>query len=113
MGCWSLFYFIYLFDISTPPGIPAVQKGEFQGPNQNKAQRIEARLSNAEFQPGELKLARQNLTDRSGLPLVFSGKTEFLEDCTNPLENLKIEGNTFKNSQSCSPCYASDISDEF
>ena len=37
------------------------KRGEFQGPNQNKAQQIGARLSNAEFQPGELKLARQNL----------------------------------------------------
>jgi hypothetical protein len=42
-----------LFDISTPPGTPAVKKGEFQVPNQNKAQR----LSKAEFQPGELKLS--------------------------------------------------------
>ena len=44
MGCWSFFSFIYLFDISTPSGTPAVKKGEFQGPNQNKAQKIGARL---------------------------------------------------------------------
>ena len=67
--------------------------GEFQGPNQNKAQRIGERLSKAEFQPGELKLARQNLaqlTDQAWacLGLQWTGKTEFLEDCTNPLENL-------------------------
>ena len=67
--------------------------GEFQGPNQNKAQRIGERLSKAEFQPGKLKLARQNLaqlTDQAWacLGLQWAGKTEFLEDCTNPLENL-------------------------
>ena len=44
VGCWKFFCFIYLFDISTPPGTPAVKKGEFQGPNQNKAQKIGVRL---------------------------------------------------------------------
>ena len=41
----------------------------------------------------ELKLARQSLaqlTDQAWacLTLQWTGKTEFLEDCTNPLENL-------------------------
>ena len=47
--------------IQCPPAHQLSKRGEFQGPNQNKAQRIGARLSKAEFQPGELKLARQNL----------------------------------------------------
>ena len=42
-------YFISFIDISTPPGIPAVQKGEFQGPNQNEIKRIGARLSKLKF----------------------------------------------------------------
>ena len=84
------FSFIYLFDISTPQGTPAVKKGEFQGPNQNKAQKIGERLSKAEFQSGELKLARQNLAQLTYqawacLGMQWTRKTEFLEDCTNPL----------------------------
>jgi hypothetical protein len=56
----SLILFICL-TFQLPQAHQLSKREEFQGPNQNKAQRIGARLSEAKFQQGELKLARQSL----------------------------------------------------
>ena len=77
------FLFFICLTFQLPQAHQLSKRGEFQGPNQNKAQKIGARLSKAEFQPGELKLARQNLaqlTDQAWacLGLQWTGKIEFL-----------------------------------
>ena len=84
-GAEASFVLFICLTFQLPQAHQLSKRGGFQGPNQNKAQRIGARLSKAEFQPGELKLARQNLaqlTDQAWacLALQCTGKTEFLAD---------------------------------
>ena len=108
---WSAEVSFILFICLTfqlPQAHQLFKRGEFQGPNQNKVQRIGVRLSKAEVQPSELKLARQNLaqlTERPGLALLCTGtvKIHTIVKLTifckkKPSRNLKLSLIYLKNS---------------